>query len=298
MRMPPLPLILAALVLLVSSPRLTPAQSAHADHTQAADQGKTVAVPLSKTLPPSETTAKAALDQTPRHTEYVDVKAGGATVKIFVAYPERKDKAPVVIVIHEIYGLSDWIRGVADALAREGFIAVAPDLISGKGPGGGGTDAAASRDDVVKLVTALSRDEVTTRLDAVRDYAIRLPSANGRSATVGFCWGGSTSFAYAASQPALNAAVVYYGTAPDTAALATIKAPVAGFYGGDDARVTATVDPTKAEMAKLGKVYEPAVYDGAGHGFLRQQEARDGANLKASEQAWPRTIAFLKKHTG
>jgi carboxymethylenebutenolidase len=298
MRMPPLPLILAAFVLLVSIPRPTTAQSAHADHAHAADQGQTVPVPLSKTLPPSELTAKAALDQTSRHTEYVDVKADGASIKTFVAYPERKEKAPVVIVIHEIYGLSEWIRGVADQLAREGFIAVAPDLISGKGPGGGGTDAAASRDDVVKLVTSLSRDEVRTRLDAVREYAIKLPSANGRSATVGFCWGGSTSFAYAASQPALNAAVVYYGTPPDAAALATIKAPVVGFYGGDDARVTATVEPTKAEMTRLGKVYEPAVYEGAGHGFLRQQEGRDGANQKASEQAWPRTIAFLKKYVG
>jgi carboxymethylenebutenolidase len=299
MRMPPLPLIFATLGLLVSSPRPAAADSAPAVHAQATGQGTTAAAPASKNLPPSEQTAKAALDTTPRHTEYVDVKVGDATVKTFVVYPERKDKAPVVIVIHEIYGLSDWIRGVADALAREGFIAVAPDLVSGKGPGGGGTEAAASRDDVVKLVTALGREEVRARLDAVRAYAIKLPSANGKSATVGFCWGGSTSFAYAAAQPALNAAVVYYGTAPtDSAALAAIKAPVAGFYGGDDARVTATVEPTKGEMAKLGKAYVPAVYDGAGHGFLRQQEARDGANLKASEQAWPGTIAFLKKHTG
>jgi carboxymethylenebutenolidase len=286
MRLPPLVLILVAGALFV--PAMRPA---------AAQNLVTPPRATSANLPPSEQDAKAALDKTPRHTEYVDIKAGDATVKTFVVYPERKDKAPVVIVIHEIYGLSDWIRGVADALAREGFIAVAPDLISGKGPGGGGTDAAASRDDVVKLVMALGRDEVKTRLDAVREYAVKLPSANGKSATVGFCWGGSTSFAYAASQPALSAAVVYYGTAPaDPAALSAIKAPVAGFYGGDDARVTTTVEGTKAEMAKLGKVYETAVFEGAGHGFLRQQEGRDGANLKASEQAWPRTIAFLKKH--
>jgi carboxymethylenebutenolidase len=296
-KLPPFVLCLAAAGLV--TPMLAAGPDAHADHADGMRQEKPAAVPAAKNLPPSEDTAKAALDKTPRHTEYVDVKAGGATVKTWVVYPERKDKAPVVVVIHEIYGLSDWIRGVADALAREGFIAVAPDLISGKGPGGGGTEAAASRDDVVKLVMGLGRDEVKTRLDAVRQYAVSLPSANGKSATVGFCWGGSTSFAYATTQPALNAAVVYYGTAPtDSSALAAIEAPVLGLYGGDDARVTATVEVTKAEMAKQGKVYETGVYEGAGHGFLRQQGGRDGANLTASEQAWPRTIAFLKKYAG
>jgi dienelactone hydrolase len=141
-----------------------------------------------------------------------------------------------VIVIHEIFGLSDWIRGVADQLAREGFIAVAPDLISGHGLNGGGTESAGSRDDVVKLIRGLTPEEVTTRLNAVRDYAIKLPAANGKTATVGFCWGGGKSFAYAASQPNLNAAVVYYGTSPEAADLAKIKAPVLGLYGGDDAR--------------------------------------------------------------
>ena len=251
-------------------------------------------------LPPSEDNAKAVLEKSPRHGEYVQVKQSGSDVPIrtWVVYPERKGKAPVVIVIHEIFGLSDWIRGVADDLAKRGFIAVAPDLISGKGPGGGGTEAAGSRDDVVKLVTALSKDEVRARLDAVRDYAITLPAANGRSATVGFCWGGSTSFQYAATQPALNAAVVFYGTAPDAAAMANIKAPVLGLYGGDDARVTATVEPTKTGMQKLGKVYEPHIFEGAGHGFVRAQSGREGANLKATKEAWPLTIAFLRKHAG
>jgi carboxymethylenebutenolidase len=252
-----------------------------------------------RALPPSEAAAKAALEKSPRHFEWADVKLPGSaqTVKTFVVYPERKDKAPVVIVIHEIFGLSDWIRGVADALAREGFISVAPDLISGKGPGGGNTDSLTSRDDVVKLVMGLKREEVVERLNAVRDYAVKLSAANGKSATVGFCWGGSTSFMYASVQPALNAAVVYYGTAPDAAALASIKAPVLGLYGGDDARVTSTVEPTAAEMKKAGKMYETETYSGAGHGFLRQQEGRDGANLSATEKAWPRTLAFLRQHT-
>jgi carboxymethylenebutenolidase len=227
----------------------------------------------------------------------VDVKlpSGGAPIRTWIAYPERKDKAGVVIIVHEIYGLSDWIRGVADQLAREGFIAVAPDLISGLGPGGGGTDSAPSRDDVVKLVRALTPADANARLDAVRARAVKLPAANGRSATIGFCWGGARSFAYAAAQPALDGAVVYYGTSPETAELAKIKAPVLGLYGGDDARVNATISPAETEMKRLSKSYEPHVYEGAGHGFLRAQEGREGANLKATQQAWPRTIAFLKE---
>jgi carboxymethylenebutenolidase len=254
------------------------------------------ALPRDETLPPAEDQAKAALNQSPRHGEYVDVKlpAGGTPIRTWVVYPERQDKAPVVIVIHEIFGLSDWIRGVADQLAREGYIAVAPDLISGLGPNGGGSDSVPTRDDVVKLVRGLTPETATARLNAVRDYAIHLPAANGRSATLGFCWGGTQSFAYAAAQPGLNAAVVYYGTAPAAADQARIQAPVLGLYGGDDARVGATIPPTEAEMKKLGKSYEPHVYPGAGHGFLRAQA--DHANRKATQEAWPRTLAFLREH--
>jgi carboxymethylenebutenolidase len=250
-----------------------------------------------ESLPPSEQQAKAVLEKSPRHGEYVDVKlpSGGHPVRTWIVYPERKEKAGVVLLIHEVYGLSDWLRGVADQLAREGFIAVAPDLISGLGPNGGGTDSVASRDDVVKLVRAVTPEDATARLNAVREYAIHLPAANGKIATLGFCWGGGRSFAYAAAQPDLNGAVVYYGTPPEAADLARIKAPVLGFYGGDDARVTTTVAPAEAEMKKLGKSYEPHVFEGAGHGFLRAQEDRAGANLKATQSAWPRTVAFLRE---
>ena len=251
-----------------------------------------------ESLPPSEEGAKTALEKSPRHGEYVDVKlpAGGTPIRTWVVYPERKEKAGVVLVIHEVYGLTDWLRGVADQLAREGFIAVAPDLISGRGPAGGGTDSVTTRDDVVKLVRGLTPDETTARLNAVKEYAIKLPAANGKSATIGFCWGGARSFAYAAAQPDLDAAVVYYGVSPETAELARVGAPVLGLYGGADARVNATIAPAEAEMKRLGKPYEPHVYEGAGHGFLRAQEGRDGANLKATQQAWPRTVAFLKTH--
>ena len=247
-------------------------------------------------FPPSEEQAKAALEKSPRHGEWVDIKtASGTPIRTWVVYPERKDKAGVVIVIGEIFGLTDWIRGVADQFAKEGFIAVAPDMISGLGPNGGGTESVASRDDATKLVRGLTPEEATARLNAVHDWAAKLPAANGKTATVGFCWGGARSFAYAAAQPALDAAVVYYGTSPEAADLAKIKAPVLGLYGADDARVNATIEPAQAEMKKLGKAYEPNIYDGAGHGFLRQQEGRDGANLKATQQAWPRTVAFLRE---
>jgi carboxymethylenebutenolidase len=201
----------------------------------------------------------------------------------------------VVIVIHEVYGLSDWIRAVADQLAREGFIAVVPDLVTGHGPGGGGTESVAGRDDVVKLVRAITPDEATARLNAVRDHALKLRAANGKSASIGFCWGGERSCAYATAQPALKGAVVYYGVSPEAADLARINAPVLGMYGSDDERVNATVGPAQAEMKRLGKAYEVHTYEGAGHGFLRQQSGRDGANLKATQQAWPATIAFLRK---
>jgi carboxymethylenebutenolidase len=269
--------------------RLLPIGAAHAAETPSPVQHPG--------LPPSEDAAKDQLNRSPRHGEFVNVVAEGTPVRTWVVYPERKDKAPVVVVIHEIFGLSDWIRAVADQLAAEGFIAVAPDLLSSKGPGGGGTDAFATRDDAVKAVSGLARSEVIARLNAVRSYALALPSARAASATVGFCWGGSTSFAYAVAQPLLHAAVVYYGTPPeDLATLAAVKAPVLGLYGGDDARVDATIEATQAAMRKYGKSYEPHVFEGAGHGFLRAQAGQNGANLRAAEQAWPMTVAFLRRH--
>jgi dienelactone hydrolase/CubicO group peptidase (beta-lactamase class C family) len=252
----------------------------------------------SEGLPPGESGAKAALDRSPRHGEWADVPGpGGQTLRSWVVYPERKDKAPVVIVIHEIYGLTDWIRAVADRLAADGFIAVAPDFISGKGPGGGGSDSVPSRDDVVKLIRALTPEEVDARLDAVREWAAKLPAASGKTSTLGFCWGGARSFAYATHYTGLGAAVVYYGSSPsDPAALVRIQAAVLGLYGGDDARVNATIAAAESELKRSGRTYEANVYEGAGHGFLRAQDDRDGANLRATQAAWPRTVAFLRKH--
>lgn len=246
-------------------------------------------------IPASAEAAKAAITASPRHGEWADVPlARGSATKLrtWVVYPERRDKAPVVIVIHEIFGLTDWVRAVADQLAAEGFIALAPDLLSGKGPKGGGTESF-GEGEAIGAIRGLTPDEVTQRLNAVRGYAVALPAARAKTATVGFCWGGAASFAYATRQP-LNAAVVYYGTPPEPDALAKIRCPVLGLYGGDDARVTSTVEGTTKEMAERKKRYTPHVYAGAGHGFLRQQSGRDGANGKAAQQAWATTVQFLK----
>ncbi|MGA2233410.1 MAG: dienelactone hydrolase family protein [Tepidisphaeraceae bacterium] len=244
---------------------------------------------------PSAATAADDLKNSPRHGEWDDIPIPGSTVKLhtWVVYPERPDKAPVVLVIHEIFGMSDWVRATADQLAAQGFIAVAPDLLSGKGPNGGGTE---SFTDPTEGVSRLTSDEVVVRLNAARDYALAFPSATDKSASIGFCWGGGASFNYAANQPKLNAAVVFYGVPPSKDAMAKITCPILGNYAGNDARISATVPATTAAMAALQKSYDPHIFDGAGHGFLRQQSGQNGANLKAAQQAWPATIAFLKKY--
>jgi carboxymethylenebutenolidase len=271
----------------------------HADHAMSLHTTQPPqSAPASAALPADANRATEAVKSSPRHGEYVDVRVSGSSTPIttWVVYPERKEKAGVVIVIHEIFGLTDWIRAVADQLAKEGFIAVAPDLLSGKGPQGGGS-AELGQDNATKVIRTLTPEYITTALNAVRDYAVKLPAANGRSGLVGFCWGGSNSFAYATNQPALDAAVVYYGTSPeDPAAYERIKTPVLGFYGGDDARVNATIPTAQENMKKRNKTYEPHVFEGAGHGFLRQQTGKDGANMKATEQAWPLTIKFFREH--
>jgi carboxymethylenebutenolidase len=249
-------------------------------------------------LPPVEMEAKDRLVSSPRHSEWVVVNApGGDKVDAFVVYPERKEPAPVVIVIHEIFGLTDWARSVADQLAAEGFLAVAPDFLSGKGPDGKGS-ASLAPDEARRVNSGLQPAEVVRRLNAVARYATGLSAATDGYAVVGFCWGGGMSYLYATEQPDLGAAVVYYGVSPATAALAAVRAPVLGLYGGDDARVNATIPAAEEEMKRLVKRYDVEIYDGAGHAFLRQQDGRGGANLRAAQKAWPRTVQFLKSALG
>jgi carboxymethylenebutenolidase len=284
----------------------------HAGHAMEALAGgamQTVPVPSNLKIPATDSAAKDRLNASPRHGEYARTRVGGVPLNLWVVYPERRDKAPVVVVIHGAGGFNDWVRGVGDQLAAEGFIAVVPDLLSGMGPHGGGSESFVNRDDVGKMLGSFSRSEINARINAARDYGLQLPAANGKSATMGFCSGGTNNFAYTVSRPELNAAVVFYGSAPaapDAApgsfvaaeTLANIKAPILGLYGGDDARINATIPSTQEKMKALGKIYETHIFEGAGHGFLGQQGGQNGANLRASEQAWPIAIAFLKKHTG
>ena len=258
-----------------------------------------LAIPITNP-PPSEAGAAEALAASPRHGEWVDVELAGSDrpIATWIVRPEGAGDAPVVLVIHEIFGLTDWVRAVADRLAANGFVTVVPDLLSGLGSDGGGTASVASRDEVVRLIRSLEPADAIARLDAVRDHAVTLPATTGRIAALGFCWGGSTSFAYAVAQPRLQAAVVYYGSSPvETADYHLVGAPVLGLYGGDDERVNATIPTAEREMARYGKQFETEIFAGAGHGFLRAQEGRHGANREASLRAWRRTIEFLRRYT-
>jgi carboxymethylenebutenolidase len=240
--------------------------------------------------------AKARLEASPRHHEYVALKHGDRTVQAFVVYPEVKGKAPVVILIHEIFGLSDWAKEMADELAGEGFIVVAPDLLSGLGPNGGGSSAFADQDTTVRTVSGLDANGVNADLDAAADYAKQIPAGDGKIAVAGFCWGGTKSFAFAAHRKDLSAAFVFYGQAPPD--VTTITAPVYGFYAGNDARIGATVPGTVDAMKAAGKRYEPVTYDGAGHGFMRAGEDPTNTvpgNKTAREQGFARFVSLLKE---
>jgi len=241
--------------------------------------------------------AKAHIESSPRHHEWVKLKHGDREVNCYITYPEVKDKAPAVIVIHEIFGLSDWARSVTDELAEAGYIAIEPDLLSGMAPGGGGTAELGGSDAVTKAISKLPADQITADLNAVADYAAQLPSCNGKLAVAGFCWGGGQSFRYAANNQKVKAAFVFYGTPPSAEDMAKINCPVYGFYAGNDARVTATVPKTVDAMKEAKKVYEPVTYDGAGHGFMRAGEAPDASapNKKARDDAWARLKELLKK---
>jgi carboxymethylenebutenolidase len=234
--------------------------------------------------------AKARLEKSSRHGEWVDFKSGERTIKAFVVYPERKDKAPVVVVIHEIFGLTDWVRGVCDQLAESGVIAIAPDLLSGQ--------TYADVDGARKAISALSKEQVQADLDATSAYALKLPASSGSLAVCGFCWGGGWTFSYANMNPKLKAAYSFYGTAADDASkVANIPCPVYGFYGENDARVNATVPKGEELMKAAGKKYEPVIYKGAGHGFMREGESPTGTpeNKKARDDAWARWKTLLKQ---
>ena len=246
--------------------------------------------------------ARQQLERSPRHREWITVEHDGRSVAAFVVYPESSRKRPVVLVIHEIFGMTDWVESVADQLAAAGYIAIAPDLLSGMGPNGGRTNSFPSQDAVMEAIRDLKPDQITADLNATADRALKLPAANGKLFVAGFCWGGGQSFRYATSRMDLAAAFVFYGPPPPKDALARIKAPVYGFYGGNDERIDATIPATEQAMKALGKIYEPVVYQGAGHGFMRLgqnpsgDEPNHAANVKAREEAWARWKQLLKAH--
>jgi carboxymethylenebutenolidase len=235
---------------------------------------------------------KDRLNSSPRHGEWVDIKSGDQTLKAFVVYPERKDKAPAVVVIQEIFGLTDWLRSMCDELAENGVIAIAPDFLNGRKF----EDADGAR----KAISAVTEDQVKAVLDATADYALKIPAGNGTLAVCGFCRGGGWAFTYANENPKLKAAYSFYGAPPDAPEqVANISCPVYGFYGENDERVNAAIPKAEELMKAAGKKYEPVIYKGAGHGFMRSGEQanpnmREG-DRKARDEAWARWKLLLKQ---
>lgn len=279
-----------------------PRAGEHSDHLANESAGASIrsAQPSDLALPAGSATVAARLAASPRHGEYVMIPRtpGGAdSLRAWVVYPERRDKAPVVVVLHEIFGLSTWIRGVADQLAADGFIAVAPDLLSGKYTLTPGDTLAQSQ--ASTLIRTLLADDVQRDIARAAEYGMSLPAAKSQFGVVGFCWGGSTSFATAVrAHPKLRGAVVYYGGAPALTELTNVKSPVLGLYGENDARVNASIPGADSTMKALKKPFEPVILAGAGHGFLRQQDGQNGANMTATRAAWPKTVAFFQRTLG
>lgn len=247
-------------------------------------------------IPAGATTAAARLAASPRHAEWVAIKVNATdSVMAWVVYPERPTKAPVVIAIHENTGINTWTRNVADQLAADGFIGIAPDLTTMFRTGDLTADPTSDvgRAAIGQVTPALAN----AMIDAVAKYGMSLPAALPKYGIVGFCWGGARSFLHATHARGLAASVVYYGSPPSAEQMANITAPVLGLYGGSDARINATIPATDSSMKRVGKSYEYHIFDGAGHGFLRGQENSE-ANLAAATAAWPRTIAFFRAKLG
>ena len=234
--------------------------------------------------------AKPRLNNSPRHGEWVEYKSGERMLKAFVVYPEKKEKAPVVMVIHEIFGMTDWVRGMCDQLAENGVIAIAPDLLSG--------ETFADVDGARKAIAALPKEQVIADLNATAEYASKIAASNGNLAVCGFCWGGGWTFAYAAENPKLKAAYSFYGTALDDATqVAKVACPVYGFYAENDERVNASIPKGEELMKAAGKKYEPVIYKLAGHGFMRDGESPEGKpeNKQARADAWARWKNLLRE---
>ena len=226
------------------------------------------------------------------------VKVGADSVRAWVVYPQRSTKAPVVIVVHEIFGLTTWIRAVADQLAADGFIAIAPDLLTGKLPPNLSDSALTAQGPAV--IRTLDAEDVQRKIDAVAQYGMSLPAATKKYGIVGYCWGGGVSFAHAAhagTSPTFGASVVYYGTPPKD--LTPVRAPVLGLYGGKDqgipvASVEQMREALKKSTSKAAHESELVVYPDAGHGF--NADYRPSYNKEAATDGWQRLQTWFKKH--
>ena len=242
--------------------------------------------------------AKNRIEKSPRHLEWVTVKHGDREVKAFLGFPEVKNKSTVVILIHENRGLTDWVRSMVDQVAEAGYIAIAPDLLSGSGPNGGGTAEIKTNDDAGKAISALKPEQVTADLNAILAHVKKLPASNGKVVVAGFCWGGAQTFRFATNNKDIKAGLVFYGSPPNDQDIAKISAPIYGFYGSNDARINATIPKTEELMKAAGKKYDPVTYEGAGHGFMKSGEDPSNttdANKKARNEAWTRLKAILAK---
>ncbi|MFN8608339.1 MAG: dienelactone hydrolase family protein [Vulcanimicrobiota bacterium] len=238
--------------------------------------------------------ARARLEKSPRHLEWVRVKAGQRSLECFVAYPEVKGKAPCLVLIHEIFGLSDWVRLVADQLAEAGYVVIVPDLLSEMAPKGGGTAEFGGDDAARKAVGMLPPEQVISDLSAAAAYVKALPAASPEISVAGFCWGGGQSFRLATTEKGLKRALVFYGPPPEHPEQA--HCPVYGFYAENDARINQTLEATEKTMKAAGKPFEPKIYAGAGHGFMRAGAAPDAspANAQACQDGWKRMLELLK----
>lgn len=236
------------------------------------------------------------LEQSPRHQEWVELESNGRTLHNFVVYPEISDRTKVLLVIHENRGLNDWARRFADELAEKGFIAIAPDLLSNSSEGISKTSDFENSDAARTALYNLDSDQVFADLDTAFDYAKSIKAGTGEVSVIGFCWGGSQSFAYATHNPDLEEAFVFYGTAPKAMEdLVNIEIPIYGFYGGNDARVNSTIPETEENMNKLGKFFTYNIYEGGGHGFMRSGAQPDASeeNKLAREKAWQGLLEIL-----
>ncbi|CAN5474141.1 hypothetical protein BH23BAC3_BH23BAC3_28800 [soil metagenome] len=236
------------------------------------------------------------LENSPRHHEWIEIGIDGRNLYNFVVYPETSDSVPVVIVIHENRGLTDWVRSFADQIAEAGYIAIAPDLLSGFDEEHERTTDFESSDAARDALYRLDPDQVINDLIAVQNYAGMLSSASG-IVVAGFCWGGSQTFRFATYTEGIEASLVFYGSAPDEdEPYEYINAPVYGFYGGNDQRINSTIPATEERMERFGNIFEYEIYDGAGHAYMRSGDSPDASveNKQARDRSWERLIEILK----